>query len=534
MQIRIILFFICTLAPVISHAQALTEAHPGGTFVDSSQCIACHSNLAAANGEDVSIGYAWRGSIMANSGRDPYWHAAVRREVMDNPSAQAFIEDKCATCHMPMARFSAVQRGEMGKVFDNIFPAGADSGAHDGVSCTVCHQIEPSNFGQESSFTGGFQIDTSLPAGVVYAAHDVDAGRQRVMQSASGFQPTQSTHVQRSELCATCHTLYTHALNEQGEEVGAILPEQVPYLEWQHSAYRDAQSCQDCHMPVLAGENPISSILGQPRPGFSQHVFRGGNFLMLGIMNRHRNELGVTALPQDLELTIQRTRQYLAEGTATISLELLEAGAEGIEFAVSIESLSGHKLPTAYPARRAWLHVVVEDAAGHVLFESGAPQPNGSIAGNDNDLDGTRFEPHYERITEPGQVQIYEPILGDYAGRVTTGLLRGARYLKDNRILPRGFDKSNAPADIAVHGGAATDANFVGGHDRIVFAPANTAGAARVRVELLYQGIGFRWAENLREYSAVEPERFVRYYAEAAAASFQALARADLTLPSAF
>ena len=30
--------------------------------------------------------------------------------------------------------------------------------------------------------------------------------------------------------------------------------------------------------------------------------------------------------------------------------------------------------------------------------------------------------------------------------------------------------------------------------------------------ELLYQTIGFRWAENLREYDAPEPARFLGYY----------------------
>lgn len=37
-------------------------------------------------------------------------------------------------------------------------------------------------------------------------------------------------HLQSSELCATCHTLYTHALGPGGEVIGE-LPEQVPYLE---------------------------------------------------------------------------------------------------------------------------------------------------------------------------------------------------------------------------------------------------------------------------------------------------------------
>jgi len=47
-----------------------------------------------------------------------------------------------------------------------------------------------------------------------------------------------------------------------------------------------------------------------------------------------------------------------------------------------------------------------------------------------------------------------------------------------------------------------------------------------VTAELLYQSIGYRWAENLRAYDAAETQRFVRYYEGAAAGSALPLARA--------
>src|SRR5204863_8620484 len=109
-----------------------------------------------------------------------------------------------------------------------------------------------------------------------------------------------------------------------------------------------------------------------------------------------------------------------------------------VETEVRVENLGGHKLPTAYPSRRAWLHFVVRDGGGRIVFESGALKPDGSIEGNDNDAGQAAFEPHYPVIRNAGEVQIYESILADIKGGVTTGLLTRASYLKDNRLLPRG------------------------------------------------------------------------------------------------
>src|SRR5262245_59577442 len=73
-------------------------------FSHSENCVACHNNLLSPAGEDVSIGIGWRSTMMANSARDPYWQAGVRREVLDHPVRAAEIQDECAACHMPMAQ----------------------------------------------------------------------------------------------------------------------------------------------------------------------------------------------------------------------------------------------------------------------------------------------------------------------------------------------------------------------------------------------------------------------------------------------
>ena len=166
-----------------------------------------------------------------------------------------------------------------------------------------------------------------------------------------------------------------------------------------------------------------------------------------------------------------------------------------------------------------------------MVFESGALNPDGSIVGNDNDTDPLRFEPHYREITSPQQVEIYEPILKDSQGRVTTGLLNAVGYLKDNRILPTGFDKGSADKDIAVVGEAAEDPGFtdMGSTVRYVVSTKNASGPFKVDAELWYQPIGYRWAHNLAPYKAEEPQRMLRYYEEAARRSAVVLAKAEAT-----
>ena len=99
-------------------------------------------------------------------------------------------------------------------------------------------------------------------------------------------------HLRQSELCATCHTLYTHARGARDEVVGE-LPEQMPYLEWRQSAFREERGCQSCHMPAVEAATRIASVLGEPRTGLARHAFRGGNFFMQRLLNRYRTELGV-------------------------------------------------------------------------------------------------------------------------------------------------------------------------------------------------------------------------------------------------
>src|SRR5437773_11247217 len=97
---------------------------------------------------------------------------------------------------------------------------------------------------------------------------------------------------------------------------------------------------------------------------------------------------------------------------------------------------------------------------------------------------------------------------------VTTVLLTAVRIVKDNRLLPKGFNKAAVEQEIAPQGGAVMDNDFIGGGDKIRYSVAleNSQGPYQVEADFWFQPISFRSANNLRPYNAMEPHRFTKYF----------------------
>src|SRR5262249_40140371 len=131
-------------------------------------------------------------------------------------------------------------------------------------------------------------------------------------------------------------------------------------------------------------------------------------------------------------------------------------------------------------------------------------------------------------INNKDQVQIYEDIMVGADNFPTTGLLTAVRFVKDNRLLPKGFDKRKVDQDIAPQGDAMNDSDFTGGGDTIRYSVplGNAQGPFHVEAEFWFQPISFRWANNLKAYSATEPQRFTKYYDAMSSGSAVLLVRA--------
>jgi hypothetical protein len=84
------------------------------------------------------------------------------------------------------------------------------------------------------------------------------------------------------------------------------------------------------------------------------------------------------------------------------------------------------------------------------------------------------------------QVQIYESVPVDAAGKPAHRPLDAHHYVKDNRLLPDGFDRKNRWASFTAPIGTDADPSF-GSTDTVTYRIARAPAGATVAVRLLFQ-----------------------------------------------
>ena len=487
-------------------------------FLTAEQCARCHSKSPMANalttalGEDASPHGLWQATPMANAFLDPYWRAQMAREIERAPQSKAELEALCLRCHAPMSSHAAALAGTAVAAMEDLH---GDPLARDGVSCTVCHQIQPDGLGTPASFSGRPTIRDEKRIFGPFA--NPTPGPMRMH---TGYTPTESAHISSSALCGSCHTLYTaHAPGAKP------FLEQAPYLEWRNSVFSDedgataqSRSCQQCHMPDLGTMKIARMPSGDDfniaiRENVRGHMLVGGNAWLLELLRLNAAELGVSASPQALLRTAAATRAQLAHSTARLEIDGLRRTAQGLEFELVVTNLAGHKLPSGYPARRAWLQVEVRSGR-RVVFASGAFDAQGRLLGIKDEFD----IPHFDRIESPDQVAVYELVAADANGAATTSLVDMAAVRKDTRLLPRGWREDGPHAEETAPVGCAQDEDFRGGGDRVSYSIAidpALSGGLTVVAWLRYQPMPPAWVDGLRDSKAAEAATFLRMYAAA-------------------
>ncbi|HGY91282.1 MAG TPA: hypothetical protein ENK43_08940 [Planctomycetes bacterium] len=523
-QITLVLFLFSTLTwgqlpdgPTWGRGRFRPSGH-NAVFATADGCALCHSAsdralaLRDALGRDVSPHGLWKGSMMAQAFRDPYYRAQVERETELYPEQKDVIEDTCLRCHAPMAHHSLRLAGQGERL--TMSAAHGDPLAEDGVSCTVCHQTRPDNLGREESFDG--RLDIRVGRRIFGPFPKPTTGPMRMH---SAFTPEQGGHIRRSGLCGACHTLSTQAGEDQ-----PIFHEQSPYLEWRNSTFggldessRGQKSCQECHMPPVGASRLAHNPGGFDfnilvRPGLRGHVFVGPNAFMLDLIRGNAEALNVTAPLDSLQTSATASRALLQYRTAKLTMSRLTAKDGQLEFDLKVTNLSGHKFPTAYPSRRAILQVEVRQG-GETVFLSGGFTEDGRIYGVENE--GTI--PHYDVIDDPSKVQVYQAVPVDAEGKPTTSPLAMVRFVKDNRILPQGWSSRGPHAKVTKPVGVEADGDFTGGSDTVHYrAKLATADApCLIIARLLYQTVPPRWVDALRKGNGAAAKAFVSMYDDA-------------------
>ena len=248
-------------------------------FSGSGICAMCHSGLTDEEPKDVSNDAHWRSTMMANAAKDPLWQAKISSEVDRNPHVQEIIEEKCSRCHMGMARYQAKTDGTPVEVLGPGFLDPAHylhEAAMDGVSCTLCHQVQPDGLGTPDSFTGKYVIDTATfpPDRLIFGPYDQVLQNPDATELRDSCPPSRSMtepHLTDSAHCGSCHTLYTPVLDANGAQSRSrrrirwntqSFPSRPP--TWSGSTAVFTETCQDCHLPDAVGSVVISN---RPRNG---------------------------------------------------------------------------------------------------------------------------------------------------------------------------------------------------------------------------------------------------------------------------
>jgi hypothetical protein len=368
--------------------------------------------------------------------------------------------------------------------------------ARDGVSCAVCHHISDTDLGQERTFTGNF---VTGPPDRIYGPYKNDTIVTKPMKNALGLTPTFAEQIESSDLCGSCHNVLLPIFDNSGQQLGASY-EQSTHLEWLNSESGrpgpQFRSCQDCHMPTeYAGNHldfkiansessdqfpptthrlPDRDIALTERHRFARHSLHGLNVFLNQFVQQYPLILGFQQIdwmseqPSPLDppappfasgynmalplLAGFESMLAMAENeTATVTLGELHKTPQGeVRGVVTVRNLTGHYLPSGVGFRRIFVELLVLDRQGATLWASGRTNDLGFILDGVTDrvleseqpvvFPDAPVQPHYQRIDSGNQVQIYQELIRDSDGMLTTSFLHRVQPIKDNRIRPKGFD----------------------------------------------------------------------------------------------
>lgn len=328
-------------------------------FQDATQCATCHPDHYAQ----------WSGSMHAYSLTDPVF-AAVRAE--GQSMYIGALDGACAKCHSPIGnRAGDLPWGPF--TLSALEPVVAE-----GIGCDMCHTIH--------------SISRTSNAGFELAPSETKYGTIANPVPNSFHESEYQSLYADPVYCGSCHDFIT----------GDGLHLEVAFREWREGGFaQTGKTCGDCHMPTYQGQ----AAVGGPTRTLHDHRFIGADVALIDFPNKPEQMAAVTQMLQGA---------LVLEATVPAGVNRGETLTVGITVA---NEATGHNVPTGVPFNREmWLSVVVSNAAGDTLYQSG-------LLDSDSDI-----------IPDPQLVNYQSTMLRDDS--LPTPAVWDARYLINRSIRP--------------------------------------------------------------------------------------------------
>jgi hypothetical protein len=194
----------------------------------------------------------------------------------------------------------------------------------------------------------------------------------------------------------------------------------------------------------------------------------GINIFALEMFKQFRSELGL--YQQDpmlrspdktnpgIDTAIASSLESATQKSAEVRIQSFEMDRRRLIADVEVTNLAGHSFPSGVGFRRAFLDFQVLDENNHVLWESGKTDDKGVILnGRGGPLETEFFTPSQQRfqghhwsknpIRRQDEVQIYEELVRNPEGFLTTSFISLDHKVKDNRLQPKGWSSSGPYAE---------------------------------------------------------------------------------------
>jgi hypothetical protein len=447
-----------------------TQPNEVGNLESPDKCDNCHGGYNSA----VEPAFNWRGSMMANAGRDPIFWATLAIAEQDFDGSG----DLCIRCHSAGGWYAGRSTPTDG--------SGLFAGDADGVDCDTCHKMTNTNNAEllgvmNPPFVANDGLD---PATGYYGSGMLSlwGGSEKLgpySDPSARHQFSQSSFHRSQDFCGSCHDVSNPAVGDlapnngqqpSGDELIASgvpgapvdgkaafnnFPYQYGIVERTYSEYysgalsstlvsdygnlpADLQAgaiesvynaaamgdyadgtpryftCQTCHLRATTGLG--CNKKGAPiRTDLPLHDLTGGNYWMSDAI-QYQDAAGTLRLGSGLS-TVQVDALTAGEDRARQQLNLaatLDVGGNTLK----ITNLTGHKLISGYPeGRRMWLNIQWFDDSNNLLREDGA---YGELS---VDINGTSTQVRTLLDLHDANTKVYEAHYGmtqDWAATLTS------------------------------------------------------------------------------------------------------------------